>query len=428
MNRRLAEHQSRRGLSEVRGALPAGIRQDLNQRAAQAAARVAERYAKAPSYSQMQAAEACAALRAAEVATQAALDAQAAAQAALAGLQAAEACDLWEEREGPPAATREWPAARSWEPAAAPAPSDAVPVASCSAPVAERQPQLRREPEMPPHAAEASAQPRPSESVAAAVEERRERTEMPAERKTGLPLESIEPVEPFHANLIEFPRELVAARKVRPRLAEGPLAASGGERQLSIFEVDPGAISIEPEPPVAAAPTPESAGWQAPDWSGLELEAQALEETPAQSEAAQTAPALELAPFGHRLLALVVDGALIAVAFLAAAYMATSNIDPLPSLKFIEVSGVSGLMMIALFYQVFFFTLAEATPGMKYARISLCTFDDQSPSRAQLRARLGALLLSVMPLGIGVMWAIFDEDHLSWHDRLSKTYQRRCAL
>jgi hypothetical protein len=63
---------------------------------------------------------------------------------------------------------------------------------------------------------------------------------------------------------------------------------------------------------------------------------------------------------------------------------------------------------------------------MKYARIGLCTFDDQSPTRAQRCGRLGALLLSVLPLGLGAAWAIFDEDHLSWHDRLSRTYQRKC--
>ena len=55
----------------------------VNSRAAAAAARVAARYAKAPSFSEMQAAEARAALRVAEVATRVALDAQAAAQAAL---------------------------------------------------------------------------------------------------------------------------------------------------------------------------------------------------------------------------------------------------------------------------------------------------------------------------------------------------------
>jgi len=25
-----------------------------------------------------------------------------------------------------------------------------------------------------------------------------------------------------------------------------------------------------------------------------------------------------------------------------------------------------------------------------------------------------------------VAWAIFDEEHLSWHDRLSRTYLRKC--
>jgi hypothetical protein len=63
---------------------------------------------------------------------------------------------------------------------------------------------------------------------------------------------------------------------------------------------------------------------------------------------------------------------------------------------------------------------------MLYAGISLCTFDEQIPTSAQLRGRLGALLLSLLPVGLGVAWAIFDEEHLSWHDRLSRTYQREC--
>ena len=58
-------------------------------RAAEAAARVAARYAKAPSYSQLQAEEARVAVRHAEIATKVALEAQAHAESALAGLHAA---------------------------------------------------------------------------------------------------------------------------------------------------------------------------------------------------------------------------------------------------------------------------------------------------------------------------------------------------
>jgi uncharacterized RDD family membrane protein YckC len=37
---------------------------------------------------------------------------------------------------------------------------------------------------------------------------------------------------------------------------------------------------------------------------------------------------------------------------------------------------------------------------------------------------VGALLLSALPLGLGLLWAVFDEDRLGWHDRISGTYQR----
>jgi uncharacterized RDD family membrane protein YckC len=128
----------------------------------------------------------------------------------------------------------------------------------------------------------------------------------------------------------------------------------------------------------------------------------------------------------RRLMAVVVDGALIIGAFLAAAMVAAENIKDLPNLRTIEMGAVAALFVTAILYQTLFFILAKATPGMKYARISLCTFDDERPTRAQMRSRLGALLLSVAPMGLGVAWAIFDDDHLSWHDRLSRTYLRKC--
>ena len=64
------------------------------------------------------------------------------------------------------------------------------------------------------------------------------------------------PPMPLPANLIEFPRQLVASRKARPRYAEGPLRDESldavGDGQLRIFEVDPAQISTQPD----------AAGWQ----------------------------------------------------------------------------------------------------------------------------------------------------------------------
>lgn len=59
---------------------------------------------------------------------------------------------------------------------------------------------------------------------------------------------------------------------------------------------------------------------------------------------------------------------------------------------------------------------------MKYAQIGLVTFEGLIPDRAQRCTRLAALLVSALPMGFGLAWSLFDDDHLSWHDRLSRTY------
>jgi uncharacterized RDD family membrane protein YckC len=134
---------------------------------------------------------------------------------------------------------------------------------------------------------------------------------------------------------------------------------------------------------------------------------------------------LRPAPVGCRLLAALVDGALITSAFLATALVAIERMPSLPAAKTAELGAASALLLVALLYQALFLLLAGGTPGMSYARVSLCTFDGQVPTHAQLLHRLGALLLSILPVGLGVAWILFDDDHLSWHDQLSRTYPRR---
>ncbi len=82
------------------------------------------------------------------------------------------------------------------------------------------------------------------------------------------------------------------------------------------------------------------------------------------------------------------------------------------------------LAVLGLLYQLLFFTFSDATPGMRYARIALCTFTDENPTRAAMRRRIFATLLSAFPLGLGLLWAFIDEDTLGWHDRISRMYQR----
>jgi uncharacterized RDD family membrane protein YckC len=247
------------------------------------------------------------------------------------------------------------------------------------------------------------------------------------------------------ANLIEFPRQLVAARKARPRLAEGPLRGDDADppanqnphqnprqnqktAQLRIFEVE--AAQISTAPPVESA---------APEWSSILLAAHPQSASPvvATPEAPfQPVFSPQTAPFNLRLMAAIVDGCIVAAALLAFIAVAALTIGKLsegraPVATGIPMSPQSALLAAAaiflvftLLYQLLFFTFSEATPGMRYARIGLCTFSDDNPTRAAIRRRIVATILAACPLGIGFLWAWLDDDGLGWHDRISRMYQR----
>ena len=127
----------------------------------------------------------------------------------------------------------------------------------------------------------------------------------------------------------------------------------------------------------------------------------------------------------RRLLAIVVDCTLIAAALVGAATLAAPNLNELPGVRALEYGAAVALLAIGVAYHVCFMTLARATPGMRYAGIELSTFAGYTTSRGQRCGRLLALLLSVLPLGLGLVWALFDDGRLTWHDRLSKTYLRK---
>jgi uncharacterized RDD family membrane protein YckC len=436
VNRRLAAHKNRK-TSPTDSETSSQTSAPGTSRAAEAAARVAARYAKAPSYSQLQAEEARVAVRHAEIATKVALQAQAAAESALAGLHAA----AQEQPSRGPAVVQ--PIAPSAPPAPTPEPArpqlqpqaqmtrdrstteQAPAEPTLPAPLEpERQSfAIRWDPDLPMRPVERKVPP-PPRRVQEEFELSVEDWWSPGEATENLrnnPIEVVE-TEPGHANLIQFPRELIATRRIRPRLAEGSVTEAEG--QLSIFEVDPGAISTAVEAH-SAGQDASSSIWNRPDWSGIRLDNQ-LVDLPASASTVDQAPTrYPVAPMGLRLMAAAVDGALILASFVSVGFLVAHQFNHPPEGKAGEALGVALLALIGLLYYAFFFAFPVGTPGMRYAGIGLCTFDDQSPTRAQLRRRLGAMALSLVPVGLGIAWSIFDEDHMSWHDRFSQTYLRK---
>jgi uncharacterized RDD family membrane protein YckC len=225
-------------------------------------------------------------------------------------------------------------------------------------------------------------------------------------------------VEPLAVNLIEFPRELVAARKVRPRLAEGPLRetfeqAEHDRSQLKIFELAPESVSQT-----------VSIGSAAADWSNIRLDIEPASALPARAPSHSQEISLKTATLEDRVMAAIFDLALVVAAFAIFILVFVACTAHPPTGKPALLAAGAVLAGFCLLYQYLFFRFADGTPGMRYAKIALCTFEDENPTRKAMCRRVLFLILSAAPLGLGFVWACFDPDRLGWHDRMSRIYQR----
>jgi len=124
----------------------------------------------------------------------------------------------------------------------------------------------------------------------------------------------------------------------------------------------------------------------------------------------------------QRFLAAAVDTSLVLVAvgvFLTIFYLAGGemvlNRQTLPFL-----GGVAAV--IGLFYRALWCLGNGDSPGMRFAGLRLVDFDGRRPNRDQRITRQVAGLLSLLSAGLGLVWALVDEESLTWHDHISKTF------
>ena len=79
------------------------------------------------------------------------------------------------------------------------------------------------------------------------------------------------------------------------------------------------------------------------------------------------------------------------------------------------------LLAIGFFFYAGFWTHGGQTLGMRTWRMKLVRSDGGPITWAVALKRFGYALLSLLCLGMGFLWAIFDQDKLAWHDRWSGT-------
>ena len=93
--------------------------------------------------------------------------------------------------------------------------------------------------------------------------------------------------------------------------------------------------------------------------------------------------------------------------------------------SFGKADTVVYLVTFFLFYAQYFalFTVfGGATPGMRLRDLDVISFDGSAPVPAQLLWRSFGYLISAGTLSLGFLWSLWDDDRLTWQDRLSQTY------
>lgn len=79
------------------------------------------------------------------------------------------------------------------------------------------------------------------------------------------------------------------------------------------------------------------------------------------------------------------------------------------------------LLAIFLLYSIFMLGTANQTMGMMITDLRVVCKRGERPSIGQVLVRTLAFLISLLALGIGLIWALFDRKSLCLHDRISGT-------
>lgn len=132
-----------------------------------------------------------------------------------------------------------------------------------------------------------------------------------------------------------------------------------------------------------------------------------------------------VAPVALRALAGALDAAVVTIAsgvFVGTFYLLGGVLPTQPR-------AAGGLVLaagvLAAFYLFLYLFYAGETPGMQWTGQRLIDFEGNRPRAGKRLVRSLGALLSAAALGLGYLWALIDEESLTWHDRMSQTFLTR---
>lgn len=136
----------------------------------------------------------------------------------------------------------------------------------------------------------------------------------------------------------------------------------------------------------------------------------------------RTEPIYPVASLQVRRRAGIIDATILALASLAifSGFIALGGRFEIGKMQLVICVATVGLL--AAQYFTLFTVLGGTTPGMMISGLRLVTFEGDAPTPVHLIWRSIGYQISAGTAFLGYLWALWDEDALTWHDRISQTY------
>jgi uncharacterized RDD family membrane protein YckC len=143
-----------------------------------------------------------------------------------------------------------------------------------------------------------------------------------------------------------------------------------------------------------------------------------------------------VAPPMRRLMAGAMDVSMVLIGFgafagaarIAGVYLASSaaagevSAPGFGTGKTVWITMAAAMVFISLLYGLIFAIARRETSGMNWTQLQLVTFDGSSLDGRDRAIRFVSAWLSYCSGGLGLLWALADEENLTFHDHISKTY------
>ena len=123
-----------------------------------------------------------------------------------------------------------------------------------------------------------------------------------------------------------------------------------------------------------------------------------------------------------RFHAALVDGFMILLALVMFLLLFRFAVGSLPAGKLAYSSYLVCYAGLALAYKLLWCFADTDSFGMKAARLRVVDLDGNQPSQSRRFWRALSSFLSLGAVGLGLIWAFADVDHLAWHDQISGTF------